>query len=74
MEAAERITAAGLIQALEACGGILRLTEPADSTRRAYRRAIHSARRSDAVPLDRRLQLTGRDRGDLVIRLPDRSR
>jgi hypothetical protein len=69
MEAAERITAAGLIQTLEAGGGILRLTDPADSTRRAYRRAIHSARRSDAVPLDRRLQLTGRDRGDLVIRL-----
>jgi hypothetical protein len=69
MEVGEQITVAGLIQALEAGGGILRLADPADGTRRAYRRAIHSARLSAAVPLDRRLQHTGRDRGDLVIRL-----
>ncbi len=57
------------IHALEAGGGILRLTDPADRVRREYRRAIHAARTSDALPLDKRLQLSGRDRGDLVIRL-----
>ncbi len=41
MDAGEQITAAGLICALEAGGGILRVTDPADLVRRAYRRAIH---------------------------------
>ena len=69
MDTVEQITAAGLIRALEAGSGILRVTDPADRVRRAYRRAIHAARASDAVPQDRRLQLSGRDQGELVIRL-----
>jgi hypothetical protein len=69
MDAGEQITAAGLICALEAGGGILRVTDPADRVWRAYRRAIHAARASDAVPQDKRLKLRGRDQGELVIRL-----
>ena len=69
MDAVEQITAAGLICALEAGGGILRVTDPADRVWRAYRRAIHAARASDAVPQDKRLELRGRDQGELVIRL-----
>ena len=69
MKPGEQITAAGLIRALEAGGGILRLTDPADRVRREHRRATHAARISDALPLDKLLQLSGRDRGDLVIRL-----
>lgn len=63
------MTDSDLIRALEVGGGILRLTDPGDPVRRAYRRAIYAARRSGAIPMDKRLELRGRDRGDLVIRL-----
>jgi hypothetical protein len=72
-----RVSATGLIQALYAAGGVLRVADPDDAGRRAYRRAIHAAKASGAVPEGSRLRHSGRDRGDMVIRLvklPDASR
>lgn len=65
----DQITAVRLIEAIEAAGGILRVPDPSDRDRQGYRRAIHAARESGAVPRDLRLRHSGRDRGDLVIRL-----
>lgn len=46
----------------------LRVPDPDDATRAGYRRALASIPR-DLVPTGKRVTHTGRDRGDLVIRL-----
>ena len=47
---------------------VLRITEPDAATRAGYRRAL-AAIPADLVPRGRRVTHTGRDKGDLVIRL-----
>jgi hypothetical protein len=58
-----------LVKRLEREGGTVRIVDPDDATRALYRRALHSAKRSGVVPAGHRLLHTGRDRGDLIIRL-----
>lgn len=58
-----------LLSELEAADGVHRVADPTDRVRAAYRRAIRAAISSGAVPDGYRLIHTGRDRGDLVIRL-----
>ena len=62
--------AAGLIRRLEN-EGTLRIVEPDDATRAEYRRAIHAAKQRGMVPEGRILRHTGRNGGDLVIKLDD---
>jgi hypothetical protein len=61
--------AAGLIQEIQQAGGTLHVADPDDGTRARYRRALHAARQHGAVPEGCHLLHTGRDEGDLVIRL-----
>ena len=64
-----RVSGQGLIDAIGRAGGTLRVASPSDATRRAYRRAIYAAREAGSVPGGTRLVYSGRDHGDLVIRL-----
>ena len=67
--ARHRVEAADLLERLRAAGGQLRLEDPAPAVRAGYRRAISAAITSGGVPDGYRLRHTGRDRGDLIIRL-----
>lgn len=58
-----------LVEQVTAAGGSLRIPDPEPATRAAWRRAIHAAARSSSLPAGMRLWHTGRDKGDLVIRL-----
>ncbi|WP_152231841.1 hypothetical protein [Georgenia ruanii] len=58
-----------LIQQVQDAGGTLRVSDPDATVRAAFRRAISLALTSGAVPDGFALKHTGRDRGDLVIRL-----
>ncbi|MGV9663779.1 hypothetical protein [Nocardia niigatensis] len=49
----------------------VRISEPDEKTRAAYRRAIHAAKRDGLVPKSRVLRHTGRSAGDIVVRLLD---
>lgn len=60
-----------LLDELAAGDGILRVEQPDPSTRARYRQAIHAAKQHRLVPDGHQLRHTGRDRGDLVIRLYD---
>jgi hypothetical protein len=61
--------AADLIREIQEAGGTLRVAEPGDETRGRYRRAVHAAKQRGAVPEGFHLLHTGRDMGDLVMRL-----
>lgn len=63
------ISADDLIVRLEAAGGSLRIPDPEAPVRAAWRHAIHAAAHSGRLPAGMRLWHTGRDRGDLVVRL-----
>jgi len=67
--AARTIDAASLLAEVEAAGGVIRIPVPEASVRGAYRRAISAAITKSLVPDGYGLRHTGRDRGDLVIRL-----
>lgn len=58
-----------LLCQLQEAGGVLRVENPDDTVRAAYRRAISAAITSGQLPAGAVLRHTGRDRGDLVIRL-----
>ncbi|MFD7645668.1 hypothetical protein ACFV4P_34050 [Kitasatospora sp. NPDC059795] len=76
-DAAETTTAKEamrLIADLQQAGGTLRVTDPASDERARLRRVVHTARTSGAMPPGRRLSYSGRDRGDVVIRLLDDQR
>ncbi|MCK9928831.1 hypothetical protein MXD62_16875 [Frankia sp. Mgl5] len=62
-----------LLEQLQREGGTLRVDEPDDDTRARYRRTIDAAKRHRLVPDGFHLRHTGRDRGDLIIRLSDDS-
>ncbi|MBF6063279.1 hypothetical protein IU500_17490 [Nocardia terpenica] len=49
----------------------VRVAEPDDRTRAAYRRAVDAARQGRLVPQGRTLRYTGRSSGDIVVRLLD---
>lgn len=61
--------AARLIADIEYAGGVLRVTDPPPAERARLRRALHAARASGLLPPGHHLSHTGRDKGDLVIRL-----
>jgi hypothetical protein len=61
--------AAELVTELVRAGGILRFHDPDQAERARLRRALHAARTSGALPTDQQLRLSGRDMGDIVIRL-----
>ncbi|WP_157110897.1 hypothetical protein [Nocardia anaemiae] len=49
----------------------VRISEPDEQTRAAYRRAVHAAKQSGLVPKGRVLRYTGRSSGDIIVRLLD---
>jgi hypothetical protein len=60
---------ADLISRIQSEGGTLRVENPDQETRAAYRRAIHAAKQGNMVPAGLQLRHTGRTIGDLIIRL-----
>ncbi|MEV6135185.1 hypothetical protein AB0L63_03780 [Nocardia sp. NPDC051990] len=51
--------------------GTVRITEPDEKTRAAYRGAVYAARQRGLVPDGQMLRYTGRSDGDIVVRLLD---
>lgn len=49
----------------------VRISEPDEETRAAYRRAVHAAKQDKLVPKGRVLRYTGRSAGDIIVRLLD---
>jgi hypothetical protein len=66
--------AAELIKRLSQEGGTIRVPDPDDDTRRQYRSALSIAKRRRLVPRGYHLLHTGRDAGDLIIRLESDSK
>lgn len=64
-----RISGEDLIQRLVDAGGSLHIPDPEPAVRAAWRRAIHAAANGGNLPEGKRLWHTGRDKGDLVVRL-----
>lgn len=58
-----------LIQRLVDAGGSLHIPDLEPAVRAAWRRAIHAAANGGKLPAGMRLWHTGRDKGDLVVRL-----
>jgi hypothetical protein len=58
-----------LIAQLQRDDGTVRLESPDPATRARFRRVIHAAKQHGLVPAGHHLRHTGRDAGDLVIRL-----
>lgn len=67
------ISPSDLIAEVEAAGGTLVIPEPTPERRAAYRSAISLAISSGLVPAGHALRHTGRDKGDLVLRLAPRA-
>lgn len=63
------VTPAELIDQLNSAGGEIYIADPSERVRAQYRRAIHGAKERALVPEGFQLWHTGRDRGDMVIRL-----
>ncbi|MFE2612305.1 hypothetical protein ACFXA2_01645 [Micromonospora chalcea] len=58
-----------LLDRLQHGGGMVRIESPDSGTRARYRRIIHALKQQGLVPSGRHLRHTGRDAGDIVIRL-----
>lgn len=58
-----------LVSRIQSGGGALRITSPQSTERAAWRRTIHAALNGGGLPAGLRLRYSGRDSGDLVIRL-----
>ena len=58
-----------LIDQLNSADGEIYIADPSERVRAQYRRAIHGAKERGLVPEGLQLWHTGRDRGDMVIRL-----
>jgi hypothetical protein len=69
--ATAEVSAEALLADLES-SGVVTVADPPDSVRRAYRQAMNRAITERLVPEGSVLRHTGRDQGDLVIRLVDR--
>ncbi|GAA4049152.1 hypothetical protein GCM10022248_15140 [Nonomuraea soli] len=63
--------AAELIKRLQDEGGTLHVRDPDEASRALHRRALDAAKRHGLIPEGFRLLHTGRDRGDLILRLED---
>jgi hypothetical protein len=63
------VTPSELIDELNFAGGEIYIADPSERVRAQYRRAIHGAKERALVPEGFQLWHTGRDRGDMVIRL-----
>lgn len=63
------LAAVDLIEQLRRERGTVRIPEPDDEARKRYRSAISLAKRRGLVPSGHHLLHTGRDMGDLIIRL-----
>lgn len=64
-----RIAAETLLKLLEEQGGLVRIDDPDDQARAAWRRAIAALKRQNLVPAGMHLRHHGRDEGDLLIEL-----
>lgn len=62
------ITAESVLAALKDADGVLTVQNPPAHVRAAYRRALAGVTRED-LPSGQRITFTGRDRGDMVVRL-----
>jgi hypothetical protein len=60
-----------LIQRLQDGNGTVQIESPDDTTRGLYRRVINAAKQHNLVPGGFHLKHTGRDSGDIVIRLTE---
>nr|WP_157554198.1 hypothetical protein [Herbidospora sakaeratensis] len=60
-----------LIKRLQKGGGTLHVQDLDEATRALHRRALDAAKRHGLIPEGFRLLHTGRDRGDLILRLED---
>ena len=69
MDGAEIVTSDELIDQLNSADGEIYIADPNERVRSQYRRAIHGAKERGLVPEGFQLWHTGRDRGDMVIRL-----
>jgi hypothetical protein len=69
---AAMVTPAELVDQLNSAGGEIYIADPSERVRAQYRRAIHGAKERGLVPEGFQLWHTGRDRGDMVIRLLNR--
>ncbi|WP_147376259.1 cell envelope integrity protein TolA [Micromonospora radicis] len=58
-----------LLDRLQHEGGMVRIESPDSGTRARYRRIIHAFKQQGLVPAGHHLRHTGRDAGDIVIRL-----
>ena len=58
-----------LLDRLQHEGGMVRIESPDSGTRARYRRIIHAIKQQGLVPSGHQLRHTGRDAGDIVIRL-----
>ena len=63
------MTPAELIDQLNSADGEIYIADPSERVRSQYRRAIYDAKERGLVPEGLQLWHTGRDRGDMVIRL-----
>jgi hypothetical protein len=61
--------AIALIERLQTGGGTVVVSDPDADTRASYRRAIHAAKQHELLPDGYDLRHTGRNTGDLVVRL-----
>lgn len=67
--AAELDEARRLIERLQSENGTIRLPNPSAADRASYRRLLHLCKKEGLVPDGSELLHTGRDQGDLIIRL-----
>jgi hypothetical protein len=66
---AETVTSDELIDQLNSAGGEIYIADPSERVRAQYRRAIYDSKERGLVSEGLQLWHTGRDRGDMVIRL-----
>ena len=74
VEAGTMNLAKQLIERIVADGGTVRVEAPDQETRAKYRRIIHALKQHGLVPAGYHLRHTGRDSGDIVIRLYEDAR
>jgi hypothetical protein len=63
------VTSDELIDQINSADGEIHIADPSERVRAQYRRAIYDAKQRGLVPEGLQLWHTGRDRGDMVIRL-----
>lgn len=64
-------TVAELVERLVQAEGELRVPDPSDAERRRWRQTLFLASTEGGLPEGKRLRFSGRDRGDMAIRLVD---